>query len=161
MLGAALAISATITTVSPSTDFGVRVVGAPPAVIRATQSAVDAVLSGRTSLRQAAAIGADWGRVTSTYRSVEHNRQVGGVPNSFHLQGRAIDIARRPGVTHAMIAAAYRRAGYHLLESLDEGDHSHFAFSFGGAATASLRSTGSLPTTNTDTSGWKVVYAPR
>ena len=25
-------------------------------------------------------------------------------------------------------AAAYRAAGYHLIESLDEGDHSHFAF---------------------------------
>ena len=25
-------------------------------------------------------------------------------------------------------AAAYRNAGYYLIESLDEGDHSHFAF---------------------------------
>ena len=53
-----------------------------------------------------------WGRVTSTYRSPAHNRAVGGVPNSYHLRGRAIDIARRPGVTHAMIAAAFRNAGY-------------------------------------------------
>jgi hypothetical protein len=27
-----------------------------------------------------------------------------------------------------MIAAELRRNGFHLLESLDEGDHSHFAF---------------------------------
>src|SRR4029078_7043153 len=127
-------------------------------ITRATESAVYNVLSGRSSLGQAASIGAQWGRVTSTYRSAEHNSQVGGVPNSFHLQGRAIDIARRPGVNHAMIEAAYRRAGYHLLESLDEGDHRHFALSFGGTAISSLRST-KLPTTNTDTSGWKVVYA--
>jgi Peptidase M15 len=59
---------------------------------------------------------------------VERNRLVGGVPNSYHLAGRAIDIARRPGVTHDQIATALRRAGYNLVESLDEGDHSHFAF---------------------------------
>jgi hypothetical protein len=56
---------------------------------------------------------------------------VGGVRNSWHLRGRAIAIARRTGVSHAAIAAAFRAAGYTLIESLDEGDHSHFAF--GGA----------------------------
>ena len=44
------------------------------------------------------------------------------------MSGRAIDIARRPGVSHWQIAAAFRNAGYRLIESLDEGDHSHFAF---------------------------------
>jgi hypothetical protein len=72
--------------------------------------------------------------VTSTLRTPAHNRRVGGVPNSFHLRGRAIDIARRPGVTHAQIAAAFRNAGYRLIESLDEGDHSHFAFAWDGGA---------------------------
>jgi hypothetical protein len=76
----------------------------------------------------AVSLGAKWGVVTSVHRSPAHNRAVGGAPNSYHLAGRAIDIARRPGVRHADIAAAYRRAGYVLLESLDEGDHSHFAF---------------------------------
>ena len=70
--------------------------------------------------------------MTSTIRSVAHNRAVGGVRNSWHLSGRAIDIARRPGVTHAQIAAAFRNAGYYLIESLDEGDHSHFAFGGSG-----------------------------
>jgi hypothetical protein len=82
----------------------------------------------------AARLAAAFGTVTSTYRSVEHNRLVGGVPNSYHLSGRAIDIARRPGITHRQIAAALQRAGYRLVESLDEGDHSHFAF---GPPTAS------------------------
>ena len=81
----------------------------------------------------AAAVAASYGAITSTYRSVAHNRAVGGVPNSYHLQGRAIDIARRPGVTHGMIAAALQRAGYRMIESLDEGDHSHFAFASGTA----------------------------
>jgi len=89
--------------------------------------------SGSGNLNSAAGIGSRWGRVTSTYRTPEHNRRVGGVRNSWHIRGRAIDIARRPGVTHSQIAAAFRNAGYQLIESLDEGDHSHFAFGFGGS----------------------------
>lgn len=77
-------------------------------------------------------IGGRWGVVTSVHRSPAHNRRVGGVPNSYHLSGRAIDVARRPGVSHAQVAAALRAAGHHLVESLDEGDHSHFAFGRAG-----------------------------
>ena len=76
----------------------------------------------------AARLAAVFGTVTSIHRTVERNRLVGGVPNSYHLSGRAIDVARKPGVTHAQIAATLRNAGYNLIESLDEGDHSHFAF---------------------------------
>jgi Peptidase M15 len=81
----------------------------------------------------AARLAAVFGTVTSVHRTVERNRLVGGVPNSYHLAGRAIDIARRPGVTHDQIATALRRAGYNLVESLDEGDHSHFAFASASA----------------------------
>ena len=88
---------------------------------------------GAKPLPRPAEIGAKWGVVTSLLRSREHNRAVGGAPNSYHLHGRAIDIARRRGVAHAEIEAAYRKAGYRLIESLDEGDHSHFAFGIGGA----------------------------
>ena len=73
-------------------------------------------------------LAAAYGVITSTYRTPEHNRAVGGVPNSYHLHGRAIDVARRPGVSHRQIDAALRTAGFNLIESLDEGDHSHFAF---------------------------------
>ncbi|HEY1143957.1 MAG TPA: D-Ala-D-Ala carboxypeptidase family metallohydrolase [Sphingomicrobium sp.] len=139
-----------------STDFGVRTVSgeramvvvavAPKVAVRADDT-VKAYVShadttswtpiggGSGSLSSAANLGSRWGRVTSTLRSIAHNRAVGGVPNSYHLRGRAIDIARRPGVTHAMIAAAFRSAGYRLVESLDEGDHSHFAFAWGGSVT--------------------------
>lgn len=86
-------------------------------------------------------IAANYGVVTSTFRSVEHNRAVGGVPNSYHLQGRAIDIARRPGVDHAQIDTALRRAGFILIESLDEGDHSHFAFAGTGMPVPSIATT--------------------
>ena len=136
-----------------ATDFGIRSVDgkrsvvtvgvAPKAEARADGAAMATapsaseaswtpIRTGSSSLSSAARIGAQWGQVTSTLRSVAHNRAVGGVPNSYHLRGRAIDIARRPGVTHSMIAAVFRSAGYQLVESLDEGDHSHFAFNFGG-----------------------------
>ena len=141
---------------SSSTDFGIRTVGvrtisgqATTVVTNSTSKALlvsnalpsplsslsplrsGTNLRGGVNLRAAAELGSAWGRVTSTIRSVAHNRAVGGVANSWHLSGRAIDIARRPGVTHAMIAAAFRNAGYDLIESLDEGDHSHFAFGWG------------------------------
>lgn len=152
-IGLALLSSASVA--SAETDFGIRTISGERAIIRVGEhpkvgqrdsSTVEARVAqepseaswtplgggGAGNLRAAASLGSGWGRVTSTYRSPEHNRRVGGVPNSYHLRGRAIDIARRPGVTHAMIAAAFRNAGYRLVESLDEGDHSHFAFGFGG-----------------------------
>ncbi|MEO8177042.1 MAG: D-Ala-D-Ala carboxypeptidase family metallohydrolase [Sphingomicrobium sp.] len=108
---------------SNSTDFGIRTFGVPTATL-ANRLQIHSTID----LHAIAGLGSHWGRVTSTYRSVEHNRAVGGVRNSYHLSGRAIDISRRPGVTHSQIAAAFRSAGYYLIESLDEGDHSHFAF---------------------------------
>lgn len=82
---------------------------------------------GFTQSTLAAALG-QYGRITSTDRSAAHNRAVGGVANSYHLIGRAVDVARRPGVAHWQVAAVLRSSGYQLIESLDEGDHSHFAF---------------------------------
>jgi len=91
-------------------------------------TAAAALKTGGAPVATAVDLGRKWGVVTSVRRTPERNRAVGGAENSFHLYGRAIDIARRPGVRHAEIEAAYRRAGYVLIESLDEGDHSHFAF---------------------------------
>jgi hypothetical protein len=42
-----------------------------------------------------------------------------------------------------------------LVESLDEGDHSHFAFSFGPPRVPSFR-----PAEKTEVTEWKIVYAP-
>ena len=108
-----------------------------------------------------ARLGAQWGRVTSTFRSVEHNRSVGGVANSYHLRGRAIDIVRRPGVSHWQIASAMRAAGYSLLESLDEGDHSHFAFGSAGEVKAprAVRARITLAGAG-EVTHWRMVYAP-
>lgn len=86
--------------------------------------------TGPLGLEDAANFGKKFGTVTSTKRSASKNKQVGGAKNSFHLTGRAMDIARKPGVSHKQIEAELRRAGYHIVESIDEGDHSHFAFDF-------------------------------
>ena len=160
VMGLALLVSATgAWAASSQTDFGIRMIGVrtisgqiTTVVTNSTSKALlvssdpsparsnnplftNTSLSMRSGvdLRAVASLGSEWGRVTSTIRSVEHNRAVGGVRNSWHLSGRAIDIVRRAGVTHAQIAAAFRNAGYYLIESLDEGDHSHFAFGGGGA----------------------------
>ncbi|MEO7634303.1 MAG: D-Ala-D-Ala carboxypeptidase family metallohydrolase [Sphingomicrobium sp.] len=176
LIAAALALmGASVTTYTVSaTDFGVREVGrsavqrveiwrgpvstplgsGAPVTYGASSSSGAPI-----ALGAAASLGAHWGRVTSLRRSPEHNRQVGGVRNSYHLSGRAIDIARRPGVSHASIAAAYRNAGYALVESLDEGDHSHFAFGSNGGH-ALLRA----PRANSQVAGatqWRMVAAPR
>lgn len=90
----------------------------------------------KPSIRSAVELASKWGIVTSTHRTAQHNRMVGGVPNSFHLSGRAVDISRRFGVSHGRLENEFRKAGYVLLESLDEGDHSHFAFDFAALAAA-------------------------
>ena len=158
--------AATPLTATPSTDFGVRTVGGPRVVTPIVQEGVGnapSTVTGRPpgasgNLANAAQIGAQLGRVTSMRRSVAHNRRVGGVANSYHLSGRAIDIARRPGVSHAQIAAALRSAGYHLVESLDEGDHSHFAFGFGLGQR--LRNAAAIAARSGEVTTWHMVYAP-
>lgn len=46
--------------------------------------------------------------VTSTLRSPERNRAVGGVPGSLHLSGRAADVAASPRVLEAALAYVER-----------------------------------------------------
>jgi hypothetical protein len=105
---------------------------AAPAAASSAEGALLATLGpGAAQLIGPARIGALFGVVTSGFRTVEHNRRVGGVRNSFHLTGRALDVQRRPGVSHQMVDAALRRAGFVPVESIDEIDHSHFAFAAG------------------------------
>jgi hypothetical protein len=78
------------------------------------------------------------------------------------LSGRAIDIARHRGVRHGDIDAAFRRAGYHVIESLDEGDHSHFAFGWGMPNSRQSRQVvaASQPQT-AEVTRWRIVSVPR
>ena len=114
----------------------------------------------RHDVSGAAAVAASYGAITSTFRSVAHNRAVGGVANSYHLQGRAIDVARRPGVSHAQIAAALIRAGYRMIESLDEGDHSHFAFGSPGEYKRRAPRPQMVIAQVGEQTQWRIVYAP-
>jgi hypothetical protein len=149
------------------TNWGIREVGKPvskasseplPAGTWALELPSDRPIeAGPVDMGSVRQIGARWGQVTSTYRSPEHNRRVGGVANSYHLRGRAIDIARRPGVSHSQIAAAYRQAGYSLAESLDEGDHSHFAF---GAPKRRGPQPQMVSVQSGEKTEWRIVYAP-
>ena len=156
--------SAVAATTPATTDFGVRTVGGPKVVTPIVQEGGGTVSStarapaAPAQLSTAARIGSQLGRVTSMKRSAERNRRVGGVRNSYHLSGRAIDIARRPGVSHAQIASALRSAGYHLIESLDEGDHSHFAFGFGLGQR--LQNAAAIAAKSGEVTTWHMVYAP-
>jgi hypothetical protein len=159
---ASILLCSSSTVLAAETDWGVREVGKPVSRSAANEpppAGTWALESNSRSVEMSDVkhIGSRWGQVTSTYRSPAHNRRVGGVANSYHLSNRAIDIARRPGVSHWQIAAAYRNAGFSLAESLDEGDHSHFAF-------GTPKRRGSQPQMVSVKAGerteWRIVYAP-
>ena len=69
--------------------------------------------------------------VSSWWRSVEHNRDVGGNAFSQHLLGLAVDTTPTPTANRAELAAAFRAAG---LVAIDEGDHIHVQRYPGGVA---------------------------
>ena len=155
--------------VAADTNWGIREVGKSPvssepepAGTWALSTSSSTGSSGRSvDMGNIKQIGSRWGQVTSTYRSPEHNRRVGGVANSYHLRGKAIDIARRPGVSHWQIAAAYRNAGYSLAESLDEGDHSHFAFGAPKYRSARTQSQAQMVAVKSgEKTEWRIIFAP-
>ena len=111
------------------------------------------------SLSAAVAIASRLGRVTSTIRTLARNRAIGGARNSYHLSGRAIDVVPRAGVRHADIEAALRSAGFYLIESLDEGDHSHFAF--GPPKRRSIQPQAQMVAVKSgEKTEWRIIYAP-
>ena len=54
-------------------------------------------------------------KITSGYRSIEHNEKVGGVKNSSHLFGCACDIAVYGSHERFLILSALIRAGFHRI----------------------------------------------
>lgn len=54
-------------------------------------------------------------KIESGYRTVEHNKEVGGVANSAHTRGYAADIVTTPGtrdkIIKALVQAGFKRIG--------------------------------------------------
>lgn len=141
-----------------STDFGIRTVSDAGSVVRSADTYKQFQHQQSFELSEVVKLAGRWGHVTSTRRTAARNRAVGGAPNSFHLSGRAVDIARRAGVRHSHIEAAFKKAGFTIVESLDEGDHSHFAF-----RTEPLQSQPifkSQPVFKRSEEPWRIVSAP-
>lgn len=68
-------------------------------------------------------------RLTSWYRTVSHNRSVGGQPDSQHLLGMAVDVS--PQLPWLALP--------HPLVQVQEGDHTHIQLFPAGVATSLVR----------------------
>lgn len=66
--------------------------------------------------------------ITSTSRTPEHNKEVGGVPNSYHLQDGAVDFVIPEGKTFEEVRDTLQRNGVPVKELINEKDHIHWAF---------------------------------
>lgn len=75
--------------------------------------------------------------VTSTLRSPQHNAAVGGVPNSKHLTGQAVDFVPQ-GMSMADAAARLQQSGIPTTQILNEGNHIHVSYPKGQMAQPSL-----------------------
>lgn len=61
--------------------------------------------------------------VTSGFRTPQDNARVGGVPNSRHMSGQAVDLVPRPGETMAQLYTRVAQAPG--VKAINEGDHVH------------------------------------
>lgn len=67
-------------------------------------------------------------QITSGQRTPGHNAAVGGVPDSQHLDGSAVDFTLPPGKTFADVQAAFTQSGLPASELINEGNHVHWAW---------------------------------
>lgn len=72
---------------------------------------------------QALKTAAPQAKITSTKRTPEKNKAVGGTANSDHLTGEAADFVPGPGQTMSQLAAQLRSA--RIGQVIQEGDHVH------------------------------------
>ena len=71
-----------------------------------------AFLNKLTKAREIASIGF---KITSGYRTPEHNEKVGGVPNSSHTLGHAVDIYAPTSRQKYIIINALLQAGFNRI----------------------------------------------
>jgi len=95
------------------------VIQAPPASIRSALAPQLADFIARLRAVRVPA-GSRFG-VSSWWRSIAHNREVGGGARSQHLLGLAIDTTPSAG-SRLALRQAFERAG---LVAIEEGDHIH------------------------------------
>jgi len=62
--------------------------------------------------------------ITSAFRCPEHNREVGGAPDSLHLEGRAVDIISASTSSKELAELAYR-AGFYTCIYYPKQGHTH------------------------------------
>jgi len=67
-------------------------------------------------------------KITSRGRTAEDNARVGGVENSHHLDGNAIDFIPPVGVTKEQVRDMFTGLGVNPTELIDEKDHIHVAW---------------------------------
>lgn len=68
-------------------------------------------------------------KVSSAYRTPQHNSEVGGAPNSDHLTGNAVDFVGPPAALKALYAwAIAMRFPYVEPWSQTGGNHVHISF---------------------------------
>lgn len=72
-------------------------------------------------------------KITSEQRSPEHNAEVGGVPNSMHIPGQAVDFVPPPGTSLAQVRSALQAKGLPISELIDEKTHIHWGWGTKGA----------------------------
>jgi len=76
-------------------------------------------------------------RITSGYRSPEHNKKVGGKPNSYHLTDNARDVVPPPGMPMWQLYKNLRGKFGEDVRLINEGDHIHVQPNRGGHKDAS------------------------
>ena len=50
--------------------------------------------------------------INSAYRSPEHNKKVGGSPNSSHIKGLAVDIKATDSITRYKVVSSLLKVGF-------------------------------------------------
>lgn len=66
--------------------------------------------------------------ITSGQRTPDHNAAVGGVPDSMHLNGQAVDFVMPKGMSFDQVQQMVAQSGLQPTELLNEGSHVHLAW---------------------------------
>lgn len=62
--------------------------------------------------------------ITSGYRTLEHNKAIGGAENSYHMKGEAVDF-KHSSLPLKLVARVAKRIGFHGVILEKEKNHVH------------------------------------